>query len=131
MIAAPLAQESIPPGFEPGYSGKQNIEENQKNSEVLTQELEAPLSEKPSAPALAHLKAYLKQGHDASPSTPATLAANTVEQQQSTEISTRITSLTPLQLSFGNPSFEIIFVTNLTPIAPEEMSAWDFFFSKK
>jgi hypothetical protein len=42
-----------------------------------------------------------------------------------------ITSLTPLQTSFGNPSFELTFVGDLTPILPEEMPLSDFFFNKK
>jgi hypothetical protein len=42
-----------------------------------------------------------------------------------------ITSLTPLQTSFGNPSSELTFVGDLTPILPEEMPPSDFFFSKK
>jgi hypothetical protein len=130
-IATPPAQESIPPGFEPGNSGKQDIEETPKSSEVLTQELEASLSSPLGPQAIAQLEAFLKQGQDASPSTPATYAANTVEQQQSIEIGTPITSLTPLQSSFGNPSSEVIFVGDLTPILPEEMPPSDFFFSKK
>jgi hypothetical protein len=36
-----------------------------------------------------------------------------------------------LQLSFGNPSSEVIFIDDLTPIAPKEMPPSDFFFSKK
>ena len=81
MIVAPPAQKSIPPCFEPGHSSKHNIDETLKSFEVLTQELEASLLEQLSPEALAQLKAYLKQGHDASPSTPATPSTNTVEQQ--------------------------------------------------
>jgi len=67
------------------------------------------------------------------PSTPAThvVTSNTIEKQQSTEIATPITSLTPLQTSFGNPNYELVFVGDLSPILPEEMPPSDFFFSKK
>jgi hypothetical protein len=47
------------------------------------------------------------------------------------EIGSPITSLTPLQSSFRNPSFEVIFIDNFTLIAPEEMPPLDFLFSKK
>jgi hypothetical protein len=57
--------------------------------------------------------------------------SNTTEQQHSTYIVTPITSLTPLWYSFRNPSSEIIFVSDLTLIFPEEMPPSDFFFSKK
>jgi hypothetical protein len=130
-MATPPAQESMPPCFEPRYSGKHNIEETPKRSEVFTQELEASLSGQLGHQALSHIKTYLKQGQDASPLTLATPATNTVEQQQSTEIGTPITSLTPLQYRFKNPSFEIILVSNLTPIFLEEMPPSDFFFRKK
>jgi hypothetical protein len=46
------------------HSGKQKVEETPKSSEVLTQELEASLSDQLSPQALAHLKAYIKQGPD-------------------------------------------------------------------
>jgi hypothetical protein len=121
----------MPPGFEPGYSGKHNIEETPKSSEVLTQELEASLLRQLGHQALAHLKTYLKQGHDAYPSTKTTPATNIAEQQQSTEIGTPITSLTTLQSSFRNPSSKIILVSDITPISLEEMPPSYFFFSKK
>jgi hypothetical protein len=47
------------------------------------------------------------------------------------EIGTPIASLTPLQSSLRNPNSEIILVSDLTPISPEEMPPSDFFFSKK
>jgi hypothetical protein len=77
------------------------------------------------------LKPFLKQGHDTSPSTPATSVANTAEQQLYKELGTPITSLTPLQSTFGNLGSEVIFIDDLTPISPEEMPPSDFFFSKK
>jgi hypothetical protein len=67
------------------------------------------------------------------PSSPTTPdgTSNTIEQQQSTEISTPITSLTPLQTSFGNPKFKIVFLGDITPILPEEIPPSELFFSKK
>jgi hypothetical protein len=80
---------------------------------------------------MAQLEAFLKKGQDTSPSTPSTYDANIVEKQPSTKIDTHITSLTPLQSSFINPSFEVIFVGDLTPIFPEEMPPSYFLFIKK
>ena len=40
-------------------------------------------------------------------------------------------SLTPLQLSQGNPNDQVILVEDLTLISSEEMPTSDFFFSKK
>jgi hypothetical protein len=65
-----------------------------------------------------------------SPTTPAD-TSNTTKQQQSTEIGTPITSLTPLQSSFENPNSKIVFVDDLTPISPKEMPPSEFFFSRK
>jgi hypothetical protein len=79
----------------------------------------------------AHLEDFLKQGQHTSPSTPATSAVNPFEKQLSKEIGTPITSLTLLQSIFRNPSSEVIFIDDLTPIAPEEMHPSEFFFSKK
>jgi hypothetical protein len=56
---------------------------------------------------------------------------NTTRQEHSTTIISPITSLTPLQTSFGNPSPKLIFVGDLTPIFPEEMPPSNLFFSKK
>ena len=56
---------------------------------------------------------------------------NTTGQQHSTEISSPITSLTPLQTIFRNPNSKLVFVGDLSPILPEEMPPSDLFFSKK
>jgi hypothetical protein len=121
LIAAPPAQESIPPGFEPGHSGKKNIEENLRGSKVLTHELEASLSGHLRSQALEKIKSYIKWGLNIPPLMPTTPVgtSSTIEQQNSIEIGTHITSLTPLQSSFRNPSSEIIFVSDLIPISPK------------
>jgi hypothetical protein len=129
---APLStHETVPPGFGIGNSGKQDTKENPKNAIALTHELEASVSTPLGPKEKAQLEAFLNQGQDTSPSTPATSAANIVKQQLSKEIGTPITSLTQLQSSFRNPSSKAIFIDDLTPIAPEEMSPSDFFFTKK
>jgi len=93
--------------------------------------LEASLSGHLSPQTLTQLKDFLKQGTDVPPLFPYAPigTSNTTEQQQSIEIATPITSLTPLQYSFGNPNSEIVFVGDLTPISQEEMPPSDLFFS--
>jgi hypothetical protein len=49
----------------------------------------------------------------------------------STEIGSPITSLTPLQSTFGLPQMGDIYVGDLTPISIDEIPPSDYFFSKK
>jgi hypothetical protein len=42
-----------------------------------------------------------------------------------------ITSLTPLQSTFGIPQLQVIYASDLTPISREEIPSSDYFFSKK
>jgi hypothetical protein len=130
-VATSSTKEIIPSIFETRISNKQDTKENPKNTEDLTRELEALVSTPQGPQAKAHLKVFLKQGHDISPSTPATSMTNIDEKQLSKETGTPITSLTPLQSSFRNLSFEVIFIDDLTPIAPEEMPPSNLFFNKK
>jgi hypothetical protein len=90
--------------------------------------LEATLSSPLGPQATAQLEYFLKKGHDTYPSTPATFVAHTDEQKPYKEICAPITS-TLLQSSFGNPSSEVIFIGDLTPISSEEMPPSDLFFS--
>jgi hypothetical protein len=130
-VATSPTKESVPPSFESGNFSKKDTNETPKGFEVLTQELKVSLSIRLGPQAMTQLETFLKKGKDTSPSTPASSVANTTEQQPSTDIDTPITSLTPLQSSFGNPSFEVIYVGDLTPILSEEMPPSVFFFSKK
>jgi hypothetical protein len=94
-------------------------------------ELETSLSNPLDAQDKAQIEAFLKKGEDTSPSTPNKPVTDTTEKQMSTDIGNPIFSLTPLQSSHGNPSSEVIFIDDLTPISFEEMPPLDFFFSKK
>jgi hypothetical protein len=55
---------------------------------------------------------------------------NTTRQEPSTKIGLPITSLTPLQTSFRNPSSKLTFVGDITPIFPEEMPPLDVFLER-
>ena len=84
LVAPSPTQETVSPCFETESSGKKETKENPKDTEVLIEELEALVSTPLGPQAKAQLEAFLKKGHDTSPSTPATSAANTAEQQSST-----------------------------------------------
>ena len=55
----------------------------------------------------------------------------TAEGTQFLELGSPITTLAPLQSSFGTLSLEFIYVSDLTPISIKEIPSSDFFFSKK
>jgi hypothetical protein len=55
----------------------------------------------------------------------------TAGETQSSELGNPITSLTPLQSTFGTPHLEVIYVSDLTPISREEIPSSDYFFSRK
>jgi hypothetical protein len=112
---------------------KNKAEEVPKGLEVLFHEIRASLSGLNDRQMLSWFKAFMNLGQVVPHSTLATLAGtlNTIGQESSTEISSPITSLTPLQTNFGNPSSELTFVGDHTPIFLEEMPPSDFIFSKK
>ena len=49
----------------------------------------------------------------------------------STKLGRHITSLTPLQFTYGNPQMEVLYVSDLEPISRDEIPSSDYFFSKK
>jgi hypothetical protein len=55
----------------------------------------------------------------------------TAGETQSSELGSPITSLTPLESTFGTPNLEVIYVIDLTPISREEIPSSDYFFSRK
>jgi hypothetical protein len=120
QVVTPPSHEAKSIGSESSHSGNHKFEETSKILEVLTQKLDASLSGLLGLHVKARLKAFQKQGQTVSPSSPTILVdtSNTAKQQQSMEIGTPITSLTPLQFSLGNPNSKIVFVDDCTPISP-------------
>jgi hypothetical protein len=127
------SQEVRPTGFEPSCSAKHKVEEVPKIPDVLFHEIRASLSGLNDPQVLARFEAFMNSRQGVPHSTPTTLfgTPNTTRQEPSTKIMSPITSLTPLQTRFENPSSELTFVGDLTPILPEEMPPLDLFFSKK
>jgi hypothetical protein len=101
--------------------------------EVLFHEIRASLVGLKDPQVLSRFEAFINVGQFIPHSTPTapTGTPNTIGQEPSTEIGSPITSLTPLQTIFRNPSSELNFVGDLTAILPEEIPPSDFFFSKK
>jgi hypothetical protein len=82
---------------------------------------------------LSRFESFMNLGQVVPHSMPTTPAGtpNKIGKEDYTTIILVIISLTHLHNNFGNPSFELIFVGDLTPIPPEEMPPLNFFFSKK
>jgi len=49
----------------------------------------------------------------------------------STKLGRPITSLTPLQSTYGDPQMGALYVNDLKPISRDEIPSFDYFFSKK
>jgi hypothetical protein len=132
-IITPPEQGSIPPGFEPKSSGKQTTEESPKNPEVSSQGLETSQAEHLESQTKVQSETPLKQNQVIPPLSPTTPAdtSRAIEGMQFTEVGSPITTLTPLQSSFGTPSLEVIYASDLTPIPLEEIPPSNFFFSTK
>jgi hypothetical protein len=127
----PAAQKIEVQSLETRSSSGQDAQENLEETEVLTQKGDTTLTNPPSDQAKAQTEALIKNGEENPLSTPGKSATDTVRKQPSTEIGSPVQSITPLQFSRGNPSTEVVFIEDLTPISVEEMPPSDFFFSKK
>jgi hypothetical protein len=57
--------------------------------------------------------------------------SKTTEEVRFTEIGDPITSLTPLQSTFGFPQLRALYASDIEPITREEIPSSDYFFSKK
>jgi hypothetical protein len=49
----------------------------------------------------------------------------------SMELGSPITSLTPLQSTYGSPQEGVLYVSDLEPFSRDEIPSFDYFFSKK
>jgi hypothetical protein len=127
----PATQKIEVQSLETRSSSGQDAQENLEKTEVLTQKGDTTLTNPPSDQAKAQTEALIKKGEENPLSTPGKSATDTVGKQPSTEIGSPVQSITPLQFSRGNPSAEVVFIEDLTPISVEEMPPSDFFFSKK
>ena len=100
----------MPQVLEVGSYDQQSTEENLKNVKVSMQGVETSLPNPPGTQTKSQLEAFQKKGQDTSFSTQYKPATNTTKKHPSIEIGSPIMSLTPLQLSQGNPNDQVIFI---------------------
>jgi hypothetical protein len=114
--------ESIPPGFETIIQYDASSKDKPKDSEALPQNTEDPQSK----------EAHTGKGKGIQ-TNPTDLDdfPETVGGTASTALGSPITTLTPLQATFGNPHEGALYVSDLEPISKDELPSSDYFFSKK
>jgi hypothetical protein len=118
----PPEQEGPPPGFETNVQDKANTKGKMKEGEMPSQETEVPQIEKSEAGKGKELE------------TPSEIPESFLKKvggTTSTELGSPITSLTPLQSTYGNPHEGTLYVSDLEPISRDEIPSSNYFFSKK
>jgi hypothetical protein len=118
----PPEQEGPPPGFEIDVQEKDNTKGKIKESELPSQETGVPQIEKP------------ETGKGKELETPSEIPENfpkKVGGTTSIELGSPITSLNPLQSTYGNPHKGDLYVSDLEPISRDEIPPSNDFFSKK
>jgi hypothetical protein len=122
-ISTPLPeQEETPPGFETNTQGKANDKGNLKNTEIPSQDVEGSQTK----------ESGMDKGKE--PETIPEIIKNVPEKiggTASKELGSPITSLTPLQSTFGTPHKGVLYVSDLELISRDEIPPSDYFFSKK
>jgi hypothetical protein len=114
--------ESIPPGFKTIIQYDASSKDKSKDSEALPQNTEDPQSK----------EAHIGKGKGIQ-TNPTDLDdfPETVGGTASTTLGSPITTLTPLQATFGNPHEGALYVSDLEPISKDELPSSDYVFSKK
>jgi hypothetical protein len=118
----PPEQEGPPPSFESDSRDKVNTKENLKETKMpslRTEVLQIENSESGKGKELETSPEILENFPEK--------IGGTV----STKLGSPITSLTPLQSTYGNPQEGALYVSDLEPISRDEIPSSDYFFSKK
>jgi hypothetical protein len=103
-------QEETPPGFETNNQGKENDKCKLKDTEIPSQDVEGSQTKE----------------SEIMKNVPEKIGGTT-----STELGSPITSLTPLQSTFGTPHEGVLYVSDLEPISRDEIPPSNYLFSKK
>jgi hypothetical protein len=104
------------------YRIKTNTKGKMKEGEMPSQETGVPQTEKSETGKGKELK---------TPSETPESFPKKVGGTTSTELGSPITSLTPLQSTYGNPHEGALYISDLEPISRDEIPSSDYFFSKK
>jgi hypothetical protein len=118
----PPEQEGPPPGFETYVQDKANKSGKVKESKMPSQETGVPQTEK--------LETWKGKELETPSEIPENFSKN-VGGTTSTKLGSPITSLTPLQSTYGNPHEGALYVSDLEPISRDEIPPSNYFFSKK
>jgi hypothetical protein len=122
ISTSPPEQEETPPGFETDTQDQIYIKGKEKDSEIPPQNTEGSQTKE--------LGIEKGKGLETNP-----IILDDVSEKiggtSSTELGSPITSLTPLQLTFGTPHEGILYVSDLEPISRDEIPSSDYFFNKK
>jgi hypothetical protein len=115
-------QEETPPGFETDTHDKSSDKYKLKDLEIPPQNTEGSQIKEPGTEK--------GKGLETSP-----IILDDIPEKiggtVSKELGSPITSLTPLQSTFGTPHEGVIYVSDLEPISRDEIPPSDYFFSKK
>jgi hypothetical protein len=114
--------ETIPPGFETIIQYDTSNKDKLKDSETPPQNTES-----------SQIKETQTEKGKGAETNPINLddIPETVGGTTSQELGSPITSLTPLQATFGTPHEGVLYVSDLEPISRDEIPSSDYFFSKK
>jgi hypothetical protein len=132
-ITSPLQQEEIPLGFKSKSQDKETTKENPKNPKGSSQRSETLWIEHPGSETRFMFETPLKL-NQMIPLLSSTIPADTpktAEGTQFTELGSPITTLTPLQSSFGTPLLKSIYLSDLDPISIEEIPSLTYFLVRK
>jgi hypothetical protein len=115
-------QEETPPGFETDTQDKSSDKDKLKDPELPPQNIEGSQIKEPGTEK--------GKGLETSP-----IILDDIPEKiggtASKEIGSPITTLTPLQSTFGTPHEGVLYVSDLEPISRDEIPPSDYFFSKK
>ena len=115
-------QQTIPPGFETIIQDKSSDKDKLKGLEIPPQNTKGSQTKE--------LETEKGKGIKTSPIVLDDIPEN-VGGTASKELGSPITTLTPLQSTFGTPHEGFLYVSDLEPISRDEIPSSDYFFNKK
>jgi hypothetical protein len=118
----PPEQEGPPPGFETNTQDEANTKCKMKNTEIPSQDTEGSQTNESETERGKEMETTPEIIKDV----PEKIGGTT-----STDLGSLITSLTPLQSTYGNTHEGDLYVSDLEPISRDEIPLSNYFFSKK
>jgi hypothetical protein len=122
VLTPPPEHEGPPPGFETNTQDTKNTKGKMKDTEIPSQDTEGSQTKESETEKGKELETTPKIPKDVPEKIGGTV---------STDLGSPITSLTPLQSTYGTPHEGALYVSDLEPISRDEIPPSDYFFSKK